>query len=208
MQLIEEVHIIVLNSCAQVKVKKVHILAHDMGNRALIEALQNFQKSDSSSHSSNMPNIVQVDVKGVLENVIFLAPDAMMAKFKGMDLDNMCNSRRTQELPLFFTIYSSEDYRHFFLSGRLHEQKQLVNFRSLLQMNIREEYGRFKRPMEMIQAFGVDINMSPQHSYTKLDHKFLHDDIARDIQNLLSSKQQAAVGTRTNIIAGGIRYFW
>jgi esterase/lipase superfamily enzyme len=205
MQLIEEAHIIVLNSCAQVEVKKVHILAHDMGNRALIEALQNFQKSDSSSlvkpsHSSNMQNIVQVDVKGVLENVIFLAPDAMRAKFEDMDLDNMCNSRRMQELPLFFTIYSSDHYRQLFLSWRLHEEKHLVNIQSLLQMNIREEDATPKRLIKVTQQFGVDLDMSPQHSYMDLDHKFLHDDIVGEIQNLLSSKQQAAVGIRINII--------
>jgi hypothetical protein len=203
MQLIEEAHIIVLNSCAQVEVKKVHILAHDMGNRALIEALQNFQKSDSSSlvkpsHSSNMQNIVQVDVKGVLENVIFLAPDAMRAKFEDMDLDNMCNmcnSRRMQELPLFFTIYSSDH-----LSWRLHEEKHLVNIQSLRQMNIREEDATPKRLIKVTEKFGVDLDMSHQHSYMDLDHKFLHDDIVGEIQNLLSSKQQAAVGIRINII--------
>jgi esterase/lipase superfamily enzyme len=190
-----------LKSYAQVeKDKKVHILAHDMGNRALIEALQNFQKSDSSSlvkgdtsHSSNRQNIVQLDVKGALENVIFLAPDAMRARFEDMDLNNMCNWRRKQELPLIlFTIYSSAADRKLRLSWRLHEQNQLVDTQSLLQMENCEAYSRFTQPIEVIDTSGVDSNMSPQHSYMSLDHKFLHDDIAGDIQNLLSLKQPAA----------------
>jgi esterase/lipase superfamily enzyme len=183
-----------LKSCAQVKeVKKVHILAHDMGNRALIEALQNFQKSDSlslvkgdTSHSSNRKNIVQLEVKGALENVIFLAPDAMRARFEDMDLNNMCNWRRTQELPLFlFTIYSSAADRKLFLSWRLHEQNQLVDTQSLVQMENHGEYSRCTWPIEVIDTSGLDINMSPRHSYMFLDHTFLHDDIAGDIQNLL-----------------------
>ncbi len=190
-----------MKSNAQVKeVKKVHIRADDMENRALIEALENFQKSDSLSlvkgdtrHSSNRQNIVQLDVKGALENVIFLAPDAMRARFEDMDLNNMCNWRRTQELPPFlFTIYSSAADQKLFLPWRLHEQNKLVDTQSLVQMENCGEYGRFTQPIEVIDTSRVDSNMSPQHSYTSLDHKFLHDDIAGDIQNLLSSKQPAA----------------
>ncbi|CAK9275704.1 unnamed protein product [Sphagnum jensenii] len=182
------------------EVKKVHILAHDMGNRALIEALRNFQKSDSSSlvkgntsHSSNRQNIVQLDVKGALENVIFLAPDAMRARFEDMDLNNMYNWRREKDLPCIrFTIYSSAADRKLHLSWRSHGQNQLVDTQSLLQMENREAYSRFTQPIEVIDTSGVDSNMSPQHSYVSLDHKFLHDDIAGDIQNLLSLKQPAA----------------
>jgi esterase/lipase superfamily enzyme len=184
-----------LKSNAQVKeVKKVHILAHDMGNRALIEALHDSPCRDSSSlvkgdtsHSSNRQNIVQLDVKGALENVIFLAPDAMRARFEEMDLNNMCNWR-TQELPPFlFTIYLSAADRKLFLSWRLHEQNQLVDTQSLVQMENCGEYSRFTWPIAVDDTSEVDSNMSPQHSYTSLDHKFLHDDIAGDIQNLLSS---------------------
>ncbi len=168
-----------------------------MGNRALIEALHDSPCRESSSsvkgdtsHSSNMQNIVQLDVKGRLENVIFLAPDAMRARFEDMDLNNMCNWRRTQKLPLFlFTIYTSAADQKPFLSWRL--QHQLVDTQSLVQMENRGEYSRFARPIEVIDTSGVDINMSCQHSYTSLDQKFLHDDIAGDIQNLLSSKQPA-----------------
>jgi esterase/lipase superfamily enzyme len=177
------------------EVKKVHILAHNMGNRALIEALQNFRMSDSwsfvqgnTSQSSNRQNIVQVDVKGVLENVIFLAPDAMRARFEDMDFDNMCHWRwRQQSQHLFFPIYSSAADQNLFLSKRLHEQNQLVDTQSLVQMKNRGKYSSFTWPIEVIDTSGVDISMSPQHLY-----KFLHDDIAEDIQNLLSSKQSAA----------------
>jgi len=188
-----------LKSNAQVKeVKKVHILAHDMGNRALIEALHDSQCCDSSSlvkggtsHSSNRQNIVQLDVKGALENVIFLEPDAMRARFEDMDLNNMCDWRWRKELSILFTIYSSAADRKLFLSWRLHEQNQLVDTQSLVQMENRGEYSRFTRPIEVIDTSGVDINISCQHSYTSLDHKFLRDDIAGDIRNLLSSKQPA-----------------
>jgi esterase/lipase superfamily enzyme len=185
-----------LKSNAQVKeVKKVHILAHDMGNRALIEALNDSPCRDSSSlvkgdtsHSSNRQNIVQLDVKGALENVIFLAPDAMRARFEEMDLNNMHNWRTTQKLPPFlFTIYSSAADRKLFLSWRLHEQNQLVDTQSLVQMGNCGEYSRLTWPIAVDDTSEVDSNMSPQHSYTSLDHKFLHDDIAGDIQNLLSS---------------------
>jgi len=174
------------------EVKKVYILAHNMGNRALIEALQNFQMSDSwsfgqgnTSQSSNRQNIVQVDVKGVLENVIFLAPDAMRARFEDMDFDNMCDWRwRQQSGYLFFTIYSSAADQKLFLSKRLHEQNQLVDTQSLVQMENRGEFSSFTEPIEVIDTSGVDINMSLQHSC-----KFLHDDIAEDIQNLLNSAE-------------------
>ncbi len=157
------------------EVKKVHILAHDMGNRALIEALCDSPCHDSSSlvrgdtsHSSNRQNIVQVDVKGVLENVIFLAPDAMRARFEDMDFDNMCYWRwRQQSGHLFFTIYSSAaDQYH----QRLHEQNQLVDTQSLLQMKNRGIRSNFTRPIKVIDTSGIDINMSPQHSYKSLDH--------------------------------------
>jgi esterase/lipase superfamily enzyme len=179
--------------------KKVHILAHDMGNRALIEALHDSEGWDSlspveggTSHSSNRQNIVELDVKGALENVIFLAPDAMRARFEDMDLNNMCNWRRTKELPPFlFTIYSSAVDRKLFLPWRLHKQNQLVDTQSLVQMENRGEYSRFASAIEVIDTSGVDINISCQHSYMSLDHKFLHDDIAGDIRNLLSSKQPA-----------------
>ncbi len=191
-----------MKSYAQVKeVKKVHILAHDMGNRALIEALHDSQCCDSlspvkgnTSHSSNRQNIVELDVEGRLENVIFLAPDATMARFEDMGLNNMCDWRLRKELPLFlFTIYSPAAERKLFLSWRLREQNQLVNTKSLVQMDLknRGEYSRFTRPIEVIDTSGVDINISCQHSYMSLDHKFLHDDIAGDIRNLLSSKQPA-----------------
>jgi esterase/lipase superfamily enzyme len=180
------------------EVKNVHILAHDMGNRALIEALHESPCGESSSlvkgdtsHSSNRQNIVQLDDKGALENVIFLAPDAMRARFEDMDLNNMCDWRWRQQLSILFTIYSSAADRKLFLSKRLHEQNQLVDTQSLVQMENRGEFSKFTRPIEVIDTSGVDINMSCQHSYTDLDHKFLHDDIAGDIQNLLSSKEPA-----------------
>ncbi|CAK9232086.1 unnamed protein product, partial [Sphagnum troendelagicum] len=174
------------------EVKKVHILAHDMGNRALIEALHDSTSRDSSSpvkgetsHSSNRQNIVQLDVEGRLENVIFLAPDATMARFEDMDLNNMCDWRFKKKLSILFTIYSSAADQKLFLSWRLREQNQLVDTQSLVQMENRGEYSRFTRPIEVIDTSGVDINISCQHSYTSLDHKFLHDDIAGDIRNLL-----------------------
>jgi esterase/lipase superfamily enzyme len=175
------------------EVKKVHILAHDMGNRVLIEALHDspcLVKGDTS-HSSNRQNIVQLDVKGALKNVIFLAPDAMRARFEDMDLDKMCLGRLRQQLSILFTVYSSAADRKIFLSKRLNEQNQLVDTQSLVQMENRGEYTTFTRPIEVIDTSGIDINMSCQHSYVSLDHKFLHDDIAGDIQNLLSSKQSA-----------------
>lgn len=169
-----------------------------MGNRALIEALHESPCGESSSlvkgdtsHSSNRQNIVQLDDKGALENVIFLAPDAMRARFEDMDLNNMCDWRWRQQLSILFTIYSSAADRKLFLSKRLHEQNQLVDTQSLVQMENRGEFSKFTRPIEVIDTSGVDINMSCQHSYTDLDHKFLHDDIAGDIQNLLSSKEPA-----------------
>jgi esterase/lipase superfamily enzyme len=181
------------------EVKKVHILAHNMGNRALIEALQNFQIPDrwsfvqgSTSQSSNRQNIVQVDVKGVLENVIFLAPNAMRARFEDMDFDSICRWRWEQQRHLYFTIYSSAADQKLFLPKRLHEQNQLVDTQSLVHMEKRGKFYSFTRPIEVIDTSGVDINMSPQHSYKYLDCKFLHDDIAKDIQNLLSSHKPAA----------------
>ncbi len=187
----------------------MHILAHDMGNRALIEALHNSPCLDSSSlvkgdksHSSNRQNIVQLDVEGVLENLIFLAPDAMRARFEDMDLNKMCYWRWRQRLPhLLFTIYSSAADQKLFLSKRLHEQNQLVNTQSLVQMENRGEYSTSTRPIEVIDTSGVDINMSPQHSYMALDPKFLHDDIAGDIQNLLSLKIPAE--DRRKIVSRG-----
>ncbi len=181
------------------EVKNVHILAHDMGNRALIQSLHKSPCGESSSpvkgdtsHSSNRQNIVQLDDKGALKNVIFLAPDAMRARFEDMDLNNMCDWRWRKQLSILFTIYSSAADQKLFLSKRLHEQNQLVDTQSLVQMENRGEFSKFTRPIEVIDTSGVDINMSCQHSYTGFDHKFLHDDIAGDIQNLLSSKEPAA----------------
>ncbi|CAM6059725.1 unnamed protein product [Sphagnum tenellum] len=191
------VHQFITTLLTEVKeVKKVHILAHDMGNRALIEALHDSQCCDSlslvkgdTSHSFNRQNIVQLDVKGALENVIFLAPDAMRARFEDMDLNNMCDQRRRQQLSILFTIYSSAADR----SWRLHKQNQLVDTQSLVQMENLGGYSTFTQPIEVIDTSGVDINISCQHSYMSLDHKFLHnDDIAGDIRNLLNSKQPAA----------------
>ncbi|KAH9556398.1 hypothetical protein CY35_07G024800 [Sphagnum magellanicum] len=183
------------------EVKKVHILAHNMGNRALIEALQNFQIPDSwsfvqknTSQSSNRQNIVQVDVKGVLENVIFLAPNAMRARFEGIDFDNMCCWRYMQQRHLYFTIYSSAADQKLFLPKRSHEQNQLVDTQSLVHMEKRGLYTSFTKPIEVIDTSGVDINMSPPHSYKYLDCKFLHDDIAENIQNLLNSHKSAEEG--------------
>jgi len=171
-----------------------------MGNRALIEALHESPcwyssspvKGDTS-HNSNRQNIVQLHVKGCLENVIFLAPDAMKARFEDMGLNNMCDWRLREQLSTLFTIYASAADQKLFLSWRLHEQNQLVDTQSLVQMDLEKRglYSRFTRPIEVIDTSGVDINMSCQYSYMSLDHKFLHDDIAGDIQNLLSSKQPA-----------------
>ncbi|CAM6010959.1 unnamed protein product [Sphagnum balticum] len=186
------------------EVKKVHILAH-MGNRALIEALHDSPCCDSSSlvkgdtsHSSKRQNIVQLDVKGALKNVIFLAPDAMRARFEDMDLNNMCDWRWRQRLSILFTVYSSAADRKIFLSKRLHEQNQLVDTQSLVQMENRGVFSTFTRPIEVIDASGVDINMSCRHSYMSL-----YDNIGGDIQNLLSSKQPAEDRCKNNFNGQG-----
>ncbi|CAM6003699.1 unnamed protein product [Sphagnum balticum] len=164
-----------------------------MGNRALIKALHNLQESDSSSlvkgdtsQSSNSENIVQLDKNGALENVIFLALDAVRDKFEERDLDNVCKYRSKKKSPLVFTIYSSAADQELLLSRRFHEPNQLVDTQSLVQMKNLGNFSSFTRPIVEIHASGVDINMSRQHSYMYLDHKFLHDDIAKGIRNLLS----------------------
>ncbi|CAM6000106.1 unnamed protein product [Sphagnum balticum] len=181
-----------------------------MGNRARIEACTIFKSLIAQALSKEIQaiapttkNIVQLDDKGALENVIFLAHDAMRDKFEDMDLDNMCKYRSKQEFPLLFTIYSSATDRKLRLSRMLHEQNQLVDTQSLVHLKNRGNFSRFTRPIEVIDASGVDINMSPQHSYTYLYHKFMDDNIAKDIHNLLSLKKPAE--DRCKIVGQGRR---
>ncbi|CAK9879324.1 unnamed protein product [Sphagnum jensenii] len=156
---------------------KVHILAYNMGNRALIRAF-----CKSAKGKGQQQNMFEVDVKGTLKNVIFLAPDAKKTEFEKMDLDQKPST-------CVFTIYSSATDLNLLLSKTFHEETQLVN-----TPNRVEEYARQHRmPIDVIDITEADINMSLHHSYLHFHHDFT---ALEDIIHLLGL--QSPVGTPRN----------
>jgi esterase/lipase superfamily enzyme len=126
-----------------------------MGNRALIRA---FCKSGNAK-GDHRQNLFEVDGKGTLKNVIFLAPDAKKTEFEKMDL-------RKKKSTCLFTIYSSATDLNLLLSKTFHEETQLVN-----TPNCVEKYAHHM-PIDVIDITAANTNMSLHHSYL-----YLHRDI-------------------------------
>jgi len=148
----------------------VHILAYNMGNRALIRA---FCKSGKAK-GSQQHKIFEVDVKGTLKNVIFLAPDAKKTEFEKMDLDQKSST-------CVFKIYSSATDLNLLLPKTFQKKTQLVNTPNRVKKYVRKH----GMPIDVMDITEADINMSLHHSYLYLQHDIT---ALKDIIHLLGSQ--------------------
>ncbi|CAK9232068.1 unnamed protein product [Sphagnum troendelagicum] len=153
---------------------KVHILAHSMGNRALIEALTqpgwNPLRNEESSRR-----------RGVLTNVILAAADEVLDKFQEMlpEMDRQNSVHRP-----VISVYSSACDRALFASARLNWCCLRLGYTKSL---FRDHSMRAipDSMVDVIDASGVPYDNSLQHSYYAEVPAVLYD-----IKNLLANDRR------------------
>jgi esterase/lipase superfamily enzyme len=147
---------------------KVHILAHSMGNRALINALQGFQ---CRHHSLPQP-------MGSLKNIIFAAADETRTKFENM-VTSLCIGTEGAEDPPQITVYSSICDIALHTSKMIHWKVRLGDTRSLFERSHCGDHS-MKYPPDVVDASGVDAS--------RLHHSYYGDvpEVIKDIQDLLT----------------------
>ncbi|CAM6052289.1 unnamed protein product, partial [Sphagnum compactum] len=149
---------------------KVHILAHSMGNRALIKALQGFQ---FRHHSLPQP-------MRSLTNIIFAAADETRTKFENM-VTSLGIRTEGAEVPPLITVYSSICDIALHTSKMIHWKVRLGDTRSLFERSHCGDHSMMMNPPDVVDASGVDAS--------RLHHSYYGDvpEVIRDIQDLLTS---------------------
>ncbi|CAM6033200.1 unnamed protein product [Sphagnum compactum] len=149
---------------------EVHILAHSMGNRALIKALRRpgWEDYDELVHR-----------KGVLKNVMLAAADEAPHKFQRM-LQDVFPENISVHSPII-SVYSSACDWPLFVSGYINWDLRLGNTVSLFN-SLYEPGPR----VDVIDASGVGCNSRLKHSYHAEAREVLDD-----IQNLLTNYHRA-----------------
>jgi esterase/lipase superfamily enzyme len=171
----------------EVSFSKVHILAHSMGNRALIAAMSKRPYGEQRLKAL-------VDKKGVLKNVILAAADETLENFEGM-LQGMLPKWYWQALvpkwywqasvprPLI-SVYSSACDWPLFVSGYINWHSRLGNTDSLFGNHSMRRCDQ--HIVDVIDASGVRCNSPLQHSYHAEAPEVLDD-----IQKVLTEHKRA-----------------
>ncbi|CAM6004343.1 unnamed protein product, partial [Sphagnum balticum] len=149
----------------------VHILAHSMGNRALLEAL-------AESGWNPMRNR-RFQWRAVLKNVILAAADEELSKFESMLRET--HRQGAIHRPII-SVYSSRRDKALKVSGFLNWRYRLGDTRSLLR---RHPMRVGDNIVDVIDTSGVDDSYL-KHSYYAEVHAVLDD-----IQNLLRNDHHA-----------------
>ncbi|KAH9538365.1 hypothetical protein CY35_16G102900 [Sphagnum magellanicum] len=167
---------------------KVHILAHSMGNRALIKALQGFQRRH---HSLPQP-------MGSLTNIIFAAADETRTKFENM-LTSLCiGTEGAEDIPQI-TVYSSLCDMALHTSKMIHWKVRLGDTRSLFERSHCGDHSMMNPP-DVVDASGVDAS--------RLHHSYYGDvpEVIKDIQDLLTPFSAKARARRQNAVIKPVSY--
>ncbi|CAM6000272.1 unnamed protein product [Sphagnum balticum] len=162
----------------EVSFSKVHILAHSMGNRALIAAM-----SERPYEEHRLKALV--DKKGVLKNVILAAADETLENFEVMLQGMLPKSNRPDSVPRpLISVYSSACDWPLFVSGYINWKLRLGYSESLFGKHSMRKCDHYM--VDVIDASGVRCNSFRQHSYHAEAPEVLND-----IQKLLTEHNRA-----------------
>jgi esterase/lipase superfamily enzyme len=156
----------------QVAFSNVHILAHCMGNRALLEALAGPRWNPMRNRHFQW--------RAVLKNVILAAADEKRSKFESM----LSETHRQGAIhrPII-SVYSSLRDRPLHVPGFVNWRYRLGDTRSLLR---RHPMRVGDNIVDVIDTSGVRYDSFRRHSYYAEAHAVLDD-----IQNLLRNDHHA-----------------
>jgi esterase/lipase superfamily enzyme len=168
---------------------KVHILAHSMGNRALIKALQGFQ---CRHHSLPQP-------MGGLTNIIFAAADETRTKFENM-VTSLCRGTEDAKDPPQITVYSSICDIALHTSKMIHWKVRLGDTRSLFERSHSGDHSMMMNRLDVVDASGVDAS--------RFHHSYYGDvpEVIRDIQDLLTSSSAKERARQENPVIKPVSY--
>lgn len=162
----------------QVSFSKVHILAHSMGNRALVAAM-----SERPYEEQRLKALV--DKKGVLKNVILAAADETLENFEVMLQGMLPKLNRPDSVPRpLISVYSSACDWPLFVSGYINWKLRLGYTESLFGKHSMRKCDNYM--VDVIDASGVRCNSFRQHSYHAEAPEVLND-----IQKLLTEQNRA-----------------
>jgi esterase/lipase superfamily enzyme len=162
----------------QVSFSKVHILAHSMGNRALVAAM-----SERPYEEQRLKALV--DKKGVLKNVILAAADETLENFEVMLQGMLPKLNRPDSVPRpLISVYSSACDWPLFVSGYINWHSRLGNTDSLFGNHSMRRCDQ--HIVDVIDASGVRCNSPLQHSYHAEAPEVLDD-----IQKVLTEHKRA-----------------
>jgi len=171
---------------------KVHILAHSMGNRALIKALQGIQPKNDS-----LPQPM-----GSLTNVIFAAADETRTEFENM-VTSLRRGTEGAKVPPRITVYSSICDIALHTSKMLHWKVRLGDTRSFFERPNREDNSPDvveDNSPDVVDASGVDAS--------RVHHSYYGDvpEVIRDIQELLTSSSAEERARQGNAVIKPVSY--
>ncbi|CAK9275703.1 unnamed protein product [Sphagnum jensenii] len=171
-------HEFITTILGEVSFSKVHILAHSMGNRALIAAM-------SACPYEERRRKALVDKKGVLKNVILAAADETLENFEVMLQGMLPKSNRPDSVPRpLISVYSSACDWPLFVSGYINWHSRLGNTDSLFGNHSMLRCDQHM--VDVIDASGVRCDSPLQHSYHAEAPEVLDD-----IQKLLTEHKRA-----------------
>ncbi len=159
---------LLLDLHARTQCRRVHVIAHSMGNRALLQAIERIDSQRLAGSNSTPENAAEPKL---IDSLVMAAPDVDLAEFTSRYVQPLRSvSQRT-------TLYFSDSDRALLLSAQLHGAPRLGLLR------------------DHLQAFaGIEsVYVGAQASLT-LGHSYYGDDpaVIEDLKTLLRDGQPAA----------------
>ncbi len=176
---------LLLDLRARTKCQRVHVVAHSMGNRALLEAIE---RIDAKLVAGKVQNRSGTTKTKIIDSLVMAAPDVDLAEFTTRYVEPLRNT--TQHT----TLYFSDNDRALLLSAGLHGAPRLGLLR------------------DHLQAFaGIESVYVGSQSKLTLGHSYYGDDpaVIEDLKSLLRDGRSAGsrelLRSATN--AGGQAYW-